>query len=61
MLTRGRHVSFKSLFTASKSRSDIVATFLAVLELTKNERITVNDSGSEIYIDVSERKNTDGI
>ena len=54
-------MSFKSLFKFSKSRSDIVATFLAVLELTKNERITVSDSAGEIYIDVSERKGTDGI
>ena len=61
ILSRGRHVSFKSLFKFSKSRSDIVATFLAVLELTKNERITVSDSAGEIYIDVSERKGTDGI
>lgn len=59
-LARARHVSFKSLFRSAKSRSDIVATFLAVLELTKNERIIVNDSGSEIYIDISERKSADG-
>lgn len=60
-LTKGRHVSFKSLFSASKTRSDIIATFLAVLELTKNERITVNDGGEEIYIDVIERNKTDGV
>lgn len=54
-------MSFKSLFSASKTRSDIIATFLAVLELTKNERITVNDGGEEIYIDVIERNKTDGV
>lgn len=61
VLTRARHVSFKSLFLSAKTRSDIVATFLAVLELTKNERITVDDSGKEIYIDMSERKSSNGI
>ena len=54
-LTRGRHVSFMSLFHFSKTRSDIVATFLAVLELSKNERITINDSGDEIYLDLEEK------
>ncbi len=61
ILTRTRHVSFRSLFSSAKTRSDIVATFLAVLELTKNDRITVDDSGREIYIDMSERKNSNGI
>jgi len=54
-LTRGRHVSFMSLFRFSKTRSDIVATFLAVLELSKNERITINDSGDEIFLDLEEK------
>ena len=56
-LTRHRHVSFTSLFKYSKTRSDIVATFLAVLELSKNERITINDSESEIYLDLKEKNN----
>ena len=56
-LTRQRHVSFTSLFKFSKTRSDIVATFLAVLELSKNERITINDSESEIYLDLKEKNN----
>ncbi len=54
-LTRGRHVSFVSLFRFSKTRSDIVATFLAVLELSKNERISISDSGDEIYLDLKEK------
>lgn len=56
-LTKKRHVSFISLFKFSKTRSDIVATFLAVLELSKNERITINDSSSEIYLDLKEKEN----
>ena len=33
---------FLSLFDGAKSKSDIVATFLAVLELTKTKKITVD-------------------
>lgn len=60
-LVRNKHVRFLSLFRQAKTRSDIIATFLAVLELSKNERILINDSGQEIYIDVTERKNNDGV
>lgn len=38
---------FGNLFTAAKSRSEIVATFLAVLELVKANRITVDGQGRE--------------
>lgn len=40
-LWSGKKVSFLNLFDGAKSKSDIVATFLAVLELTKTKRITV--------------------
>lgn len=36
-------VSFKSLFTGSKNRSERVATFLAVLELVKSGRINISE------------------
>ncbi len=38
----GKKVKFLSLFDGAKSKSDIVATFLAVLELTKTKKITVD-------------------
>lgn len=60
-LAKGRHVSFLSLFKASKTRSDIIATFLAVLELSKNDRIYIDDSSDEIFIDVKERNTENGI
>lgn len=41
-LWNGKKVSFLSLFEGSKSKSDIVATFLAVLELTKTKKITID-------------------
>lgn len=61
VLARVRHVKFISLFQSAKTRSDIVATFLAVLELSKNDRITIDDSRSEIYIDVKERSSENGV
>ena len=41
-LWSGKKVSFLNLFDGAKSKSDIVATFLAVLELAKTKRITVD-------------------
>ena len=61
MLTRSRHTRFLSLFSSAKTRSDIIATFLAVLELSKNDRISINDSGDEIYIDVTEKRDKNGV
>ena len=44
-------VSFMSLFENAKSRSEIVATFLAVLELAKSKKINVDEnSKGEIKI-----------
>lgn len=40
----------KKLFLAAKSRSEIVATFLAVLELCKNHRIHLAGAGEECTI-----------
>lgn len=38
-------MKFGTLFRKSKSRSEIVATFLAVLELTKDKKIHISDVG----------------
>lgn len=40
-LWSGKKVEFLSLFEGAQSKSDIVATFLAVLELTKTKRISI--------------------
>lgn len=40
-LWSGKKVSFLSLFEDAKSKSELVATFLAVLELTKTKKISV--------------------
>lgn len=43
---------FNSLFKESKSRSEIVATFLAVLELIKNRRISTDGDGDEMTVKI---------
>lgn len=40
-------VSYRSLYDGAKSRSDLVATFLAVLELIKANRIRVDGEGDK--------------
>lgn len=42
--------SFKNLFRGSKSRSEIVATFLAVLELCKGRRVILAGTESECTV-----------
>ncbi len=41
-LWKGKKVKFLNLFSDVQSRSDIVATFLAVLELAKTKKITID-------------------
>jgi len=41
-LWSGKRVEFVSLFDGAQSKSDLVATFLAVLELAKTKRITID-------------------
>ena len=48
----GKPVMFHSLFTSCKSRSEIVATFLAVLELLRNGRIDMEDDGDDIALEL---------
>ena len=47
---KGGRVKINTLFKKSKSRSELVATFLAVLELCKANRITVSGSGNATEI-----------
>jgi len=47
-LYKYRQVRFDSLFAESGDRSELVATFLAVLELVKNKRIVVSDDNEKI-------------
>ncbi|NLZ45656.1 MAG: segregation/condensation protein A [Clostridiales bacterium] len=44
------------LYDGMTDRSERVATFLAILELTKSGRITLNDDNSEIYFKKREKR-----
>lgn len=44
-----KNVSFMNLVSKAKNRSEIIATFLAVLELCKSNRINVANKGNDDY------------
>ncbi len=46
---QGKH-SFRSIFAQAESKSELVATFLAVLELTKRKNIMLEDADGELRI-----------
>lgn len=47
-LYREGQADFLSLFSQSRDRSDIVATFLAVLELVKSRRVQLDETGRTV-------------
>ena len=49
LLMRGVE-KFRNLFRGSRSRSEIVATFLAVLELCRTRSILLEDSGDDVTV-----------
>lgn len=54
--TKGHRASFKSFFSDASSRSDMVATFLALLELTKSKKIAVSGDGENAEIELIDSK-----
>jgi segregation and condensation protein A len=46
LYTRGK-VTYQSLFKTAETKSDLVATFLALLELIKSKRISVEGEGED--------------
>lgn len=55
-LWRGRTVTYKELFIASKEKSELVATFLAVLELVKGKRVVIDGNGDDAKVSMIERE-----
>ncbi len=49
-LYHSKHIAYRSLFTQSRNRSEMVATFLALLELIKGKRITVDGEGDAVEV-----------
>lgn len=54
--TKGSKAKFKSFFLDCASRSDMVATFLALLELTKSKKIVVTGDGENAEIELIDSK-----
>ena len=50
LLYEKKRAPFLSLFEESTDRSDIVATFLAVLELVKTKRVIIEDDGKTVKL-----------
>lgn len=50
--TKGSKTKLNSLFADAESRSDMVATFLAVLELTKSKKVKVLGDGDEADVEL---------
>ena len=50
LLYRKKRTSFLSLFESSSDRSEVVATFLVVLELMKNKRVLLESDGKTIRL-----------
>lgn len=45
---------FRELFAGAKGRSEIVATFLAVLELSKTRRVRIDGEGEDFTLELTE-------
>ncbi|MBR5246629.1 MAG: segregation/condensation protein A [Clostridia bacterium] len=56
---KGKKTKWKTLFDDAESRSDIVATFLAVLELTKSKKVIVTGDGDETQVELINSDFTD--
>lgn len=54
LFLRQTKLSFLGLFKGAKSKSEIVATFLAVLELSKTNRILIHEEGSDTVLELSD-------
>lgn len=49
-LWHGKRVKYKELFEASNGKSELVATFLAVLELVKGKRVRIDGDGENANV-----------
>lgn len=56
---KGQKTKWHSLFDDAESRSDIVATFLAVLELTKSKKVKVVGDGEDAQVELLNSDFTD--
>lgn len=57
-LYKNKKVGYTSLFQSAQSKSELVATFLALLELVKANRIRVDGDGTDQTVTILEREQT---
>ncbi len=57
--SKNKKTHWKSLFTDAESRSDMVATFLALLELTKSKKVQVIGDGDDAQVELLDSDFTD--
>ena len=57
--SKSKKSNWKSMFSDAESRSDMVATFLALLELTKSKKIKVVGNGDEAEVELIDSDFTD--
>ena len=53
-LWRKKNVRYSDLFEACNGKSDLVATFLAVLELVKGKRVIIDGEGESATVTMLE-------
>jgi len=63
LFTKTDVIKLEDLLLSSKSRSEIVAYFLAILELTKNRRVVIDFEEDDCYLklNLDEPEGTDGV
>ena len=54
-LRHGRRLEYHEIFEACEGRSELVATFLATLELVKGKRIRIEGEGENAVVRMLER------
>lgn len=61
MLKSKRRVSFEEIMMSSSTRSDIIASFVAILEMMKSQRIfiTADSSVDAIYFEMNDENDTE--
>lgn len=57
--SKNKKTQWKSLFSDAESRSDMVATFLALLELTRSKKVKVLGDGEEAQVELIDSDFTD--
>ena len=58
-LWSGNRVRYENVFDDAQDRSELVATFLAVLELIKGKRVRIEDDDGTLRMIGGDRHNTD--